>query len=410
MALSTSRRIILSPWLLVLLLLFCLHTSSLTTSVDDDDDEGDLASPSLPHHLEIDAIESTIQHVPTPGDVVSHDITDSETIFRRALQKAIGGGLPGAVAGAVQVLSLMWLRTVINYQYRYGSTFLQSLTHLYRNGGLPRLYSGITFALIQAPLSRFVSTAANDGVSLFLQNNPLTEHWGPAKEVAVAALVVGLFRGMLMPIDTCKTVLQIEGGWGFERLMEKVRRGNVSVLYSGALANAISSFIGHYPWFYTYNLLSRNDALVDLIPFVNARNALIGFVSSIVSDSVANFMRVIKTTKQALAARGDDEDVEYGKVGHRAKGATYAEAIGVILAADGWKGLFGRGLKTRIFANALQSIVFTVIWRGLAERWSGKKDEQTEMFAGDDSSDTDEESDYKGYDYNSDGDDAAKVH
>ena len=33
------------------------------------------------------------------------------------------------------------------------------------------------------------------------------------------------------------------------------------------------------------------------------------------------------------------------------------------------KGLFGRGLKTRIFANALQSIVFTVIWRSLAERW-----------------------------------------
>jgi hypothetical protein len=40
----------------------------------------------------------------------------------------------------------------------------------------------------------------------------------------------------------------------------------------------------------------------------------------------------------------------------------------MILAADGWRGLFGRGLRTRIFANALQSIVFTVIWRGLAEK------------------------------------------
>lgn len=62
--------------------------------------------------------------------------------------------------------------------------------------------------------------------------------------MAVAALVVGLFRGMLMPIDTCKTVLQIEGGWGFEKLMDKVRKGDVGVLYSGAVANAISSFIG----------------------------------------------------------------------------------------------------------------------------------------------------------------------
>jgi hypothetical protein len=135
---------------------------------------------------------------------------------------------------------------VINYQYRYGSTFPQALNHLYTTGGLPRLYSGLPFALIQAPLIRFVSTAANDGVSLFLQNNPFTEDWGPAREVAVAAVVVGLFRGMLMPIDTCKTVLQIEGGWGFEKLMEKVKKGNIGILYSGAVANAVSSFIGRF--------------------------------------------------------------------------------------------------------------------------------------------------------------------
>ena len=48
---------------------------------------------------------------------------------------------------------------------------------------------------------------------------------------------------------------------------------------------------------------------------------------------------------------------------------SYGDAIRMILAVDGWKGLFGRGLRTRILANALQSIVFTIIWRGLAERW-----------------------------------------
>lgn len=60
----------------------------------------------------------------------------------------------------------------------------------------------------------------------------------------MAALAVGLFRGMLMPIDTCKTVLQIEGRWGFEKLIQKAKGGNIGVLYSGAVANAISSFIG----------------------------------------------------------------------------------------------------------------------------------------------------------------------
>lgn len=120
-----------------------------------------------------------------------------------------------------------------------------------------------------------------------------------------------------------------------------------------------------------------------MIPFVNSRNAFIGFASSIVSDTVANFMRVIKTTKQALATRGDEQDLEYRRrrssiSSDQSKRATYAEAIAIILAADGWKGLFGRGLKTRIFANALQSVVFTVIWRGLSDRWSGKNDLRSE--------------------------------
>lgn len=60
------------------------------------------------------------------------------------------------------------------------------------------------------------------------------------------------------------------------------------------------------------------------------------------------------------------------------KSATYSETVTIILAADGWKGLFGRGLRTRIFGNALQSILFTVIWRGLADRWSRKQDIEEE--------------------------------
>ena len=154
-----------------------------------------------------------------------------------------------------------------------------------------------------------------------------------------------------------------------------------------------------------YNLLSRSETLISLIPFANGRNVFIGFTSSIVSDTVANFMRVIKTTKQALAARSDDD--EYRSLGvmksngsHRAKNrATYAESISIILAADGWKGLFGRGLKTRIFANALQSIVFTVIWRGLSERWSGEKKQHSK-----DSVVTFEREDreYESYNYNHD--------
>ena len=114
----------------------------------------------------------------------------------------------------------------------------------------------------------------------------------------------------------------------------------------------------NFPWFYTYNLLSKNKFIMS-IEWSTARNALIGFISSIVSDTIANSMRVIKTTKQSL--------------GSTRSSTTYAETISLILAADGIRGLFGRGLKTRLLANALQSILFTVIWRGLSERWQAEK-------------------------------------
>jgi hypothetical protein len=53
-------------------------------------------------------------------------------IVAKAGRKGLGGGLPGAVAGVVQVLTLMGLRTVINYQMRYGTTFSKALDVLYR--------------------------------------------------------------------------------------------------------------------------------------------------------------------------------------------------------------------------------------------------------------------------------------
>ena len=56
-----------------------------------------------------------------------------------ALQ-AIGGGIPGAAAMIIQVLALMWLRTVINYQYAHGGGFSETLGLLYEQGGVARLY------------------------------------------------------------------------------------------------------------------------------------------------------------------------------------------------------------------------------------------------------------------------------
>ena len=53
------------------------------------------------------------------------------------------------VAMVVQVLSLMWMRTTINYQYRHGGTMVQTFKKLYAEGGVARFYRGVLPALVQ---------------------------------------------------------------------------------------------------------------------------------------------------------------------------------------------------------------------------------------------------------------------
>lgn len=276
-------------------------------------------------------------------------------IFLKAGKSGLGGGLQGAIAGVIQVLSLMWLRTIISYQYRYGTTFHQALQTLLNEGGISRLYRGLSFAILQAPLSRFGSTAANDSVQAFLSSFEMTKEWGLGRGTVIASIVVGVWRMILMPIDTCKTVLQVDSYEGFSNLMRKVRIGRIGVLYQGMFAQAISAVVAHYPWFYTYNYLNQMPSVKSLCRSSLLRNAAVGFIASVVSDTATNCIRVVKTMKQTIAAK---HSVGYGEV------------ISIILASDGWRGLFGRGLRTRILGNGLQSIVFTVVWRWLAARWS----------------------------------------
>jgi len=76
-------------------------------------------------------------------------------ILQKSAARALGGGKSGAAAGVLQVISLMWLRTTMNYQYRYGGSTTEVLKRLYGEGGVGRFYRGLGFALIQQPLSRF---------------------------------------------------------------------------------------------------------------------------------------------------------------------------------------------------------------------------------------------------------------
>ncbi|OAX38228.1 mitochondrial carrier [Rhizopogon vinicolor AM-OR11-026] len=283
------------------------------------------------------------------------DADDVEFDLGKAFKSALGGGLSGAAAMVLQVLTLMPLRTIMNYQYRYGATTTQATKILYADGGWTRYYQGLTAALVQGPMSRFGDTAANVGILALLQSNSYMRTLPPLVKTVFASVAAACFRMILAPVDTIKTTMQTQGKEGIALLRARVKKYGIGSLWYGALATAAATFVGHYPWFGTYNYLDAVLPLPVTILQKLLRSAVIGFAASIASDTISNSLRVVKTYRQVNATR----------IG-------YTEAAYAVIAADGIKGLFGRGLKTRILANGLQGIMFSILWKLFLDMWNEK--------------------------------------
>lgn len=158
-----------------------------------------------------------------------------------------------------------------------------------------------------------------------------------AVQTVAASLAAASFRILLVPVDTVKTIMQVEGKGGMATLMGKVRASGPSAFFHGALATSAATFAGHYPWFAVYNTLQewvpkQSDPLAKL-----GRNAGIGFCATLCSDTISNSLRVVKTYRQTAATT-----------------ISYAQCVKDIIAKDGIAGLMFRGLRTRILANGLQ--------------------------------------------------------
>ena len=139
--------------------------------------------------------------------------------------------------------------------------------------------------------------------------------------------------------------MQVQGKEGITNLFAKFRTSGPSVFYHGSLAAAGATYVGHYPWFATYNYLSetlpRPDGFVEKL----GRSAFIGFCSTAVSDTLSNSIRVVKVYKQS-----NTETIGY------------PEAVRRVVKEDGVLGLFGRGLKTKLISNGCTGpYVFCVV-------------------------------------------------
>lgn len=120
-------------------------------------------------------------------------------------------------------------------------------------------------------------------------------------------------------------------------LRDRIKRYGPGTLWSGAWATAAANFVGSFPWYVTPHVFSpvsyvcswRKSCLIRFATYNYlslhlpnpsefhhshfgftmlklSRQALIGFVSSVVSDTISNSLRVIKTYRQTA-----EEDVGY---------------------------------------------------------------------------------------------------
>jgi hypothetical protein len=149
---------------------------------------------------------------------------------------------------------------------------------------------------------------------------------------------------------------QVEGKDGVAKLFTKFRSVGPSAFFHGSLAAAAATFVGHYPWFFVYNYMNATLPKYDDMLMKLSRSALIGFCSSAISDCCSNSIRVVKVYKQAHTEH-----------------ISYPEVLRRVIKEDGIAGLFGRGLKTKIVANGLQGIMFSVLWKLIDDKFFNKK-------------------------------------
>jgi hypothetical protein len=266
-------------------------------------------------------------------------------ILNKALTKAFRGGIPGSAAAAVQILSLMWLRTIVNYQYKTGKSFSNSFHTLLNEGGARRFYRGFLPAILLVPLSRFGDTAANAGVFALLSTSPAIP---VLAKTALASLASSLWRILLMPLVVLKTTLQVSGKDGLAHLRTKITKyGTWEVWFRGTAATVVAQFMGHYPWFLVHNSLEdwiAMDCFGTTLASGLVRAALIGIGASMVSDALTNSIKVVNTFRQT-----SEEHL------------SYTETVQRVIQEGGVVSLFTRGLGAKMLVNCLNSIVFKVL-------------------------------------------------
>ncbi|CAE7207523.1 unnamed protein product [Symbiodinium sp. CCMP2456] len=315
--------------------------------------------------------------------LVMAEVADAHVL--RTFNAAVISGVAGGCAQVMYVFPLMWLRTIMEYQYKNGEGTVKVARTLYREGGVARFYRGLMLLGGTSVIWRYrtsdaafaqsgeipclVAEAANELAlsSLAKVEMPL------ALKTLCASVTAATFRVVILPLDAWKVNKQVHGKAGLQVLVRKATVNPLS-LWHGGLGVLVTGAFGHYPWFYTNNLLREILPPFEMRYGKHVRHAFIGFTSSVVADTICNPIRVLKVNRQTSLSR-----ISYLEAASRLcldlltwfLALVRAMQAHGIIQKEGLMGLWSRGLKTRIFANGVQGSLFTVGWRYFSEVHSG---------------------------------------
>ncbi len=107
----------------------------------------------------------------------------------------------------------------MNYQFKNGGNFFETLSLLYKQGGVTRFYRGLVPALMIGPISRFGDTAANMYASELSKSTDSLKNLPIFVQTSIGSVMAGLWRISTLPIDAWKTSKQVHGEQGLKMLL-----------------------------------------------------------------------------------------------------------------------------------------------------------------------------------------------
>jgi len=293
-----------------------------------------------PPHDETSTLHGHVEDVTLPQSRGSNSAHGS--LWHHAVQ----GGVAGMVTGMLQVLCLMWLKTVMNHQYYHGGSLVETFHTLWAEGGVSRFYQGVGFALLQKPISRF-GDAFMQSAALSLFGRPGQHLHGVSFGVMVATFGA-CWRLGTAPLDTWKVTAQVHGTLSQRIFAQRFRVSGLLDLWSGTLAMFILIWCSSLPWWTVYNSILEYWPQSLSTQMQILRNGVAGACASLIADIVSNSLRVLKVKRQAATK---------GSVGVEG----YVDDAREIVLRDGFAGLFCRGLYARILWSDPGGLLFNCV-------------------------------------------------